>query len=757
MTCSCIERVQLSDVRSVISKTWFGDGAKLGDESLFRCSLCAGRMHMTGSKKIVLPFFRSGAKGKTGHELTGESYTEDVFLCLTCASFFCLEHVKNHYENEKKSFIDRTSNSVQNHSVFFGVPSGDYVQSKHFTEGKIKSVFPTFGEQNIEDLRDKKPLDLGGGRNIVLLSSNDVRKDWVFNIWCTCIGKTTEFRLSSITESNKVSDHVKELGILIAKFCYFYKNGIRLDLSIDESGQSQLSKESDDGSSPTRSGGDSQSGHSKVTDGEMQTTSNSFAGVSSFVGQHIKVDTKSLGYARIAGIKNPLNTCYFNAVLQCVLKCQFFTRYLLSINEKELPGPLSHSLFNIIRYMNEGSEVDTHLRDAYPYANAVLRCLCEISPIFSRDEQQDCQELFLCLANGVADEFDKGKSEEQKKKAPRISFEGVMRTEVTCKGCQKQIPREEMFMALSVPVDDSIELGLHELFRPMELKGKDQYACEECFKRLSKEEQERHNAVVRAENDKKGKKSKKKSPSDEKRSLDCVYSDAVVQTCIGRLGGTLVLHLLRFQFDGRDFKKITRNVSFPISLDLSHFVSKDVLCEYERRRAVSSLQARFPNMRYDVIVHALDSTMNNFHEAQRWLSEASDKKGYINIDEYDGSRMSQSQSTTESNSMENNTYATTNGSGAYNVSSTGSNTINSNHVDVMNSPEKKREHHPSLERDLIGIVTHRGSLHGGHYVAYVRDLCNSKVWFRCDDEEVERVEVDQVLKCQSEVYMLFYE
>ncbi|ORC90946.1 putative ubiquitin hydrolase [Trypanosoma theileri] len=757
MSCSCIEHVEVKHVRSVIAKVWFGSTASPGDSSLFRCVLCEERQQFSSSKKTTFPLLRSRHKTKTGAESSGEMSGDDVFLCLTCGSFFCLDHTKGHYENERKKCTDSIDNNGRNHSVFFGVPSCEYTNCKRHPGGKIKSIFPTFGEQRIKELREGKPFDLERERAIVPLISNDSPNDWIFFIWCVCIGKPFGFRISNNTESDRLLEHVKELGFLIAKCCFLYQKGIRLDFSVDESGSNRLSKESEDSSSQTRSGGDSQSVHGKTTDGESQTVSNPSIKGSSLKVRNTKIDPKCSVYSRVAGIKNPLNTCYFNAVLQCVLKCQFFTRRLLSIEESSLPGPLSRSLCNMMRYMNGEGEGDTYPRDVYPYAQAVLRSLCDISPIFSKDEQQDCQELFLCLANGVADEFDEGKSEEQKKKEPRISFEGVMRTEVTCKQCKKHIPREEMFMALSVPVEDSIESGLRRLFQPVELKGKDQYACEECFKRLSKDEQMSHNATVKAENDKKAKeKSKKKTTSEEKRSLNCVYSDARVETCISRLGGTMVLHLLRFHFDGRDFQKITRNVSFRMSLDLSPYVSKQVLQEYERRRALSVLQARFSHLRYDVLVHFLDCANNDLAEAERLLADE-EKKGHINTGDYSLSDVQDSTDTTKLNSVDNNKNTSVNGDGDYNTSLTGSKMSGSNHEDVPCSPKKKREYQPSLERSLVGIVTHRGSLHGGHYVAYVRDVGNSNKWFRCDDDEVEIVEEEQVLKCQSEVYMLFYE
>ncbi len=57
------------------------------------------------------------------------------------------------------------------------------------------------------------------------------------------------------------------------------------------------------------------------------------------------------------------------------------------------------------------------------------------------------------------------------------------------------------------------------------------------------------------------------------------------------------------------------------------------------------------------------------------------------------------------------------------------------------------------EYDLIGIVNHRGSFNGGHYVAYCRNL-NSGSWLEFDDSRVREISEQQLMNVQA--YLLFY-
>lgn len=64
---------------------------------------------------------------------------------------------------------------------------------------------------------------------------------------------------------------------------------------------------------------------------------------------------------------------------------------------------------------------------------------------------------------------------------------------------------------------------------------------------------------------------------------------------------------------------------------------------------------------------------------------------------------------------------------------------------------------PSLRRELVGFVSHRGTLDAGHYIAYVRDLAFPNIWFRCDDEDVDIVTEGVIRTCGKYVYCAFYE
>lgn len=59
----------------------------------------------------------------------------------------------------------------------------------------------------------------------------------------------------------------------------------------------------------------------------------------------------------------------------------------------------------------------------------------------------------------------------------------------------------------------------------------------------------------------------------------------------------------------------------------------------------------------------------------------------------------------------------------------------------------------SSEYDLLGIVNHRGSFNGGHYVAYCRDLANGR-WLEFDDSRVREISESELLGVQA--YLLFY-
>ena len=63
--------------------------------------------------------------------------------------------------------------------------------------------------------------------------------------------------------------------------------------------------------------------------------------------------------------------------------------------------------------------------------------------------------------------------------------------------------------------------------------------------------------------------------------------------------------------------------------------------------------------------------------------------------------------------------------------------------------------------NLIGIVIHSGeSMNEGHYYSYCADITNRKIWYKCDDSDVNIINIDDIIGNEHEMknaYLLFYE
>lgn len=137
----------------------------------------------------------------------------------------------------------------------------------------------------------------------------------------------------------------------------------------------------------------------------------------------------------ICGFANRSYFCYMNSVLQCVLRCMFFTLPLLRLKQHKRPGKLTSSICNLLIHLRSQTYQDVLNKAANPFVQVVYGQICKIFDIFGEDQQQDAHELLITLLNGIADEFDRNKSEEVKSQMKRISFEGVIHSEVVCCGC----------------------------------------------------------------------------------------------------------------------------------------------------------------------------------------------------------------------------------------------------------------------------------------------------------------------------------
>lgn len=668
--------------------------------------------------------------------------------------------------------------------------------------------------------------------------------DWGFVVWCAkCTQRAA--RVSGKRYDNDIpwQRHMRRLGQQLALLSYFAHSGIRLELPDvyhDYLRQKQLMQTQKQQRYRQMLGENQRVGKASEIAAcvELNTKSPTTFGYLNRFGacagslEISRIDTdRILSRCALSGFSNSTYImCYFNTVVQCVLRCNFFAVPIMQLDTASIPGKLSLSMKNLMTHLAHQTYQDVRNGASHAFARAVYRQVCKISSIFEEDEQQDAQELFLCLINGIADEFDNDKSAEAKAKSKRISFEGVMRTEVKCSVCNQKVPRDEMFMAVSIPVAESIEEGFRSLFQTSYLTGKDRYACENCFKMLGADEQTAHNATAKEQQAERkriaalssNKGTKPLQPERQWLYENCVYQDAEVNTQMTQLGGSLAVHLLRFHYDAtqQDFIKITSHVSIPLQLDLTPYVSDAVRQNYERISCLQKLRRQFSDAHEEVIAshhevcnrdysattkilikegYGMDRVMESSMPGDELASELAyrldSEPSVAPISSpvtVEGSEVGQPLPESNWSSLVSTTQSLSTQGNPSKTPKWGTHSMNGNepqhhdpvtraaydggHLSTNNTetckgsgppisalfredfePFDQTRGVPSLVRQLVGIVTHHGSLHGGHYIAYVRYLSQPHVWFRCDDEEVTIVKEQTVLECSNKVYLAFYE
>uniref|UniRef100_A0A3B4BL57 ubiquitinyl hydrolase 1 n=1 Tax=Periophthalmus magnuspinnatus TaxID=409849 RepID=A0A3B4BL57_9GOBI len=235
----------------------------------------------------------------------------------------------------------------------------------------------------------------------------------------------------------------------------------------------------------------------------------------------------------VCGLDNSGNSCYLNAVLQCLCSTVPLVEYLL--------------------------QPDT--RKDISVSAAWLRCLCvswsrcgwaewlAVPPLpqFNNHLQQDAQELLMYCINALHDDLKKICRRQQKRGGLRSDstvvsrlFEGRLSGVTLCLHCDHQAHNSQPFTILSLPIPTdliscSIQDCLSLFFQQSVLSGG--VVCSECGLR-------RETAVV---------------------------------TYLDKLPDILILHLKRFGCKGRSQVKLRTNVEFSTeTLDLSPFLSSSV-------------------------------------------------------------------------------------------------------------------------------------------------------------------------------------
>ncbi|XP_029951439.1 putative ubiquitin carboxyl-terminal hydrolase 50 [Salarias fasciatus] len=252
----------------------------------------------------------------------------------------------------------------------------------------------------------------------------------------------------------------------------------------------------------------------------------------------------------VCGLDNSGNSCYLNAVLQCLCSTVPLVEHLLHQDTRRELARSKCRVAEVFVRLLEQMWLGRSSSCAPVEARSVL---CSILPQFNNYSQQDAQELLLFLLNAFHDDLRKMRAttrrprQEHNRKCAAEStivshlFEGRLSYVTLCMQCDHQAHSEQSFTVLSLPIPThlircSIQDCLSLFFEQTVLTGGEQMLCSVCGLR-------RETAIL---------------------------------TCLDKPPEILTLHLKRFGCKGRSQVKLRTDVVFSMKLDLSPFVSSSL-------------------------------------------------------------------------------------------------------------------------------------------------------------------------------------
>jgi ubiquitin C-terminal hydrolase len=250
------------------------------------------------------------------------------------------------------------------------------------------------------------------------------------------------------------------------------------------------------------------------------------------------------------GLRNLGNTCYLNSVLQCLLFSPGLASYMLSSSHSNLCSAKRSMKFCFFCIFEEffGSYVKSSSPITAP--THIYKNLKFISKSLKPGRQEDAHEFLRRFTEAC--------------EPPSVStgvfnrvFGGNLRSRVTCSVCKSASDCFDPYMDISLDITRSTNSVLDCLkkFTEIELLGANSYSCKVCCKKVL----------------------------------------ATKQFTIETIPHSLTLHLKRFDSFQR---KLHRRVSFPVELDMSHYLS--------------DISAPLVYQLYSVVVHS-GSTLTNGH------------------------------------------------------------------------------------------------------------------------------------------------
>ncbi|XP_030811155.1 LOW QUALITY PROTEIN: inactive ubiquitin carboxyl-terminal hydrolase 50 [Camarhynchus parvulus] len=257
-------------------------------------------------------------------------------------------------------------------------------------------------------------------------------------------------------------------------------------------------------------------------------------------------DTSSL-HPGLTGLQNLENTCYMNAVLQCLCSLTPLVQYFLSGKWNtalhEEIGESATAFGCLVSDMWLG-EFDFVSPEAF---HSVFG---KRYPAFSRRTQHDAQEFLICVLDDLHEAFKQPNQERQSSAAGASTrsssgtsiithlFEGQLSYAIRCLTCKALSDKPESFTVLSLPIPSTRVCSLQD--------------CLECF--FQPDTLTRNNQI------------------------HCCWcgsnQDATVTASITKAPQIIIFHLKRFAWQDKHRRKLSTTVCYPFSdLDLSPYIS----------------------------------------------------------------------------------------------------------------------------------------------------------------------------------------
>ncbi|NXI44598.1 UBP50 hydrolase, partial [Galbula dea] len=263
----------------------------------------------------------------------------------------------------------------------------------------------------------------------------------------------------------------------------------------------------------------------------------------------------------LTGLRNLGNTCYMNAVLQCLCSVPPFVDYFLSGKYKAATdkenGEYAAAFRRLMSAMCLG-------KSGCVVSPEIFHSVLEMKhPSFRKGTQQDAQEFLICLLNELHEAlknvraqlcphlndnavFKKRRVTNARGSKASVGetsivtqlFEGQLSYAITCLECKTTIDRPESFTVLSLPIPSMSACSLQDclqcFFQEDTLTSNNQIHCSSC-------------------------KTKR---------------DGVVNGTITKAPQIMIFHLKRFEWEDKHRRKLSTNIHYPLSsLDLSPYCS----------------------------------------------------------------------------------------------------------------------------------------------------------------------------------------